>query len=281
VGLTLIFRGGGSSGSPVTAGPASNLYFLFNEVGAAATGLSPLTGGTATGYDPLELITGPRSTMWRSANFSAAEINYTYPSDVDIDYALITRADLLLSSAGKQIIGRQRDSGGGWTDIPGFIYNPLSSSDLLGPRSQDLVVATTPSALRGFGVYTAPLSGTEASMFSKLYAGTSFSFSVPPPLGLGWNELPPGTYQKPMQSTWEYEVEREFSIRFAGVSQSEVAEFEAKANLLHWPFYLYDSTGDVWDWQLEHVIMIAYGATMVEQDAYVVDMSLARLRHYD
>jgi hypothetical protein len=169
------------AGAAYTTGAATNLLFLFNDCGDAATSVSVLAGATASGYSTSDIIVGPRSTMWRSSSSSNAEIGYVYGSNVSVTHFVIVRADLFVSTSGKHIVGQQRSSGGSWSDIPGFSYNISDSSLLVGPRSQDMVVATSPTDLRGVAVFSQPLSGgNEAMMFSKLCAGSSFSFSVPP-----------------------------------------------------------------------------------------------------
>jgi hypothetical protein len=278
MGLTLIFQPG-PGGVPATTGPATNLYFLFNEAGRAASSIVVNTGATATGYNNVDIMSGPRSAMWRSISFSAAEIGYTYGANIGVNYAIVARADLLITAAGKHLVGRQRDSGGTWSDIPGFDLNPLTSADFLGPTSQDLVVATSPTNLRGFGLFTAPVSGTEATMFSKLYAGGAFAFSVPPSFGVQWVEYPPETYQTPLKGTMPYEVERSFSLTFDGVAQSEYTQF-LRYDAFNEPFFLYDSTADIWEWQLEHVILTGLQATMNAVNDYTLKMDFYRLRHY-
>lgn len=283
MGLILLFGGGGGGGgSAYTTGAATNLLFLFNDCGDAATSVSVLAGATASGYSTSDIIVGPRSTMWRSSSSSNAEIGYVYGSNVSVTHFVIVRADLFVSTSGKHIVGQQRSSGGSWSDIPGFSYNISDSSLLVGPRSQDMVVATSPTDLRGVAVFSQPLSGgSEAMMFSKLCAGSSFSFSVPPRAGVSWRTFPPETYIAPMQGTLPYEVERGFSLLFDGVAQSEVTSFIARAQLFNWPFYLYDSTGDFWQWKLEHVILTDILVEMRERDNYAVQLEFARLRHYD
>lgn len=278
--LLLLFNQPGAAGSPFTAGPATNLFFLFNEAARAATLLTQNTGATAAGYNTTDVMSGPRSRMWRSVKFSAAEINYSYGSNIGISYCVVARADLLITSAGTQVVGRQRDAGGAWTDIPAFNYNPLTAGALIGPRSQDLVVPTTPANQRGFGLYCGCLSGSQAAIFSKLYAGGAFGFSVPPNRGVQWQDLPPETYAVPLKGTKPYEIERSFSLTFAGVKQSERTQFLLYDGFYS-PFFLYDSTGDIWQHKLEHVILTGFTETMLEVDTYTITMEFARLRHYE
>lgn len=282
MGLVLLFSGsGGAGGAAYSAGAATNLYFIFNDAGDAATAIPVLAGSTADGYEEQNIITGPRSTMWRSELFANAEIGLTYGGDVPITHFVITRADLFASAAGKHLVGQMRDSGGTWHDIPGFSYNITDISLLVGPTSQDMVIETSPSDKRGVAIFTEPLSGTEAMQFSKLCAGTAFQFSVPPRVGLSWRNLTRGTLQTPMRGTLPYEVERSFSLLFQGVGQSEVTSFLASTQLFRWPFFLYDSTGDIWQWKLEHVLLTDILVEILGVDNYAVQLEFARLRHYD
>jgi hypothetical protein len=280
MGLMLLFNQPGVAGTPFSAGPATNLFFLFNESGRAATSIPVNVGVTAPGYHAFDLLSGPRSAMWRSASAAVTEIGYAYGSDVGISYAVISRADLLVSAAGKQVIGRQRDSGGAWSDIPGFNLNPIMASQLVGPRSQDLVMPAVATSLRGVALRSAPYSGSEASMFSKLYAGGAFAFSAPPNLNPSWTDYPPETYVTPLRGTMPYEVERSFSLAFFGVQQSEYVQFR-RYDWAYEPFFLYDSTGDIWKWKLEHVILTGLTATMNEVNTYTLQLDFYRLRHYD
>lgn len=278
--LLLLFNSPGAAGSPVTAGPNTNLFFLFNEAGRAATSVPILAGSTATGYDPLNVISGPRSTKWRSVSSSNAEIGYAYGADLGISYCVVARADLLVSKAGKHLVGQQRSSGGAWSDIPGFSYNLTDTSLLVGPRGQDLVIATTPTQLRGVALFSQALSGSEAMAISKFYAGGAFAFGVPPQASIEYTEIAPKNYVTTLQGTLPYEVERSFSMTFFGVTQAEYSQF-LLYDSLYSPFFLYDSTGDIWPWKLEHVILGDLSATMLAVDIYALTMQFYRLRTYD
>lgn len=279
MGLVLLFNPVGGAGAPVVAGPSTNLFFLFNEAGRAASSISILAGATATGYDATNVISGPRSTMWRSESNTNAEIAYLYGSNIGISYVVIARADLLASKAGKHIVGQQRSSGGSWSDIPGFSYNITDTSLMVGPRTQDMVIATTPTDLRGIALFSQALSGSEAMQISKFYAGGAFAFGVPPQANIEYAEIAPKNYATTIQGTMPYEVERSFSMTFVGVTQAEYAQF-LLYDSFYAPFFLYDSTGDIWPWKLEHVILGSLTATMLEYELYALTMNFFRLRTY-
>lgn len=117
-------------------------------------------------------------------------------------------------------------------------------------------------------------------MFSKLYAGGAFAFGVPPQRNIEYVDLPPKSYVTTLQGTMPYEVERTFSLTFDGVTQSEYTQF-LLYDAFTTPFFLYDSTGDLWSWQLEHVILSGMTATMNAIDDYTLTMTFNRLRTYD
>lgn len=259
--------------------------FLTNGAGNLASAQDNAgSGSTASGYSATAAISGPRSKVWRStASASASGLGYQYTSDLSPDYIVIARADLLLTQNTMRVKGRNRNSGGTWSDISGFDYNPLVVGDLIGPRAQDLVKAVSVGAnTRGVGFTGTPASGTEAVSVSKVYGAVSFSFTDCAPSFLPkWTDLPPRTYSSPMLGNRPYEIERRFSLVFSGVSAADLASFKALTQLYYWPLFLYDEDAAVWSWKLEHVILEALDVLYGHKNFYNITMSFARLSHYD
>lgn len=261
------------------------LKFLFNAAGIAADAIGNTgSGSTATGYDTTAIMCGQRSTAWRSTSATANSIGYTYDDDVTISHVVVARADWLVTKAGQRVRGRQRNSGGTWSDIAAFDKNPLAASDLIGPRTQDLVVACAPTDLRGLGLSFTPATGSEASQLSKLYGANAFSFTeAVPSFGVNWTTFEPNTLEKSMRGTFLYDVERGFSLSFFGLSETELTSFMSTTNLYHWPFFIYDEDQEIWEWKLEHVILAGLEARMLMPSfrTYELELRLLRLRHYD
>lgn len=260
-------------------------YLLHNVSGYYGDPSSDvgLTLGTSTGYSVNDFVSGPRST-WHRTNYSTSEIGRGYETAISITptYVVVARADKLLTAAGSRVRFRQRTSGDVWSNITGPDFNPLTASHLVGPRSQDLVSAVSPTQTYGIGLAVAPASGTQATLISKFYGCEAFDFGVPPQLSASWTDLPPNQYITPLNSTMPYEIERRFSITFPMVSRSVAQAFhQTYREFSVSPFFLYDTTGDIWDHQLEHVLIENWIEDIVENDRHTFSISFARLKHYD
>lgn len=257
---------------------------LTNLAGYTASSIDAagLTAGTASGYSVNDFISGPRSTRHRTSD-SASEIGrgYVFAADTTCSFLYISRADWLLTKNGTRVRPRQRNSGGTWAYIAGVDYNPLASTDLIGPRTQDLLVAVSPADLRGFGLSTAVVSATQATQLSKFWGCDSFSFNVEPEVSINWQPLPDYSYFTPLNGTLPYEIERRFTLSFSAVTRAKATAFKALSNLLQWPVLLYDSTGDIWAHKLEQVLIEKITERVAETNLHFFNLSCLRLKHYD
>lgn len=267
---------------------------------------------TSSGYSVNSFISGPRST-WHRSDSSSLEIGrgYVYPELVDPTFCVVARADKLLTQAGTRVRPRQLAGGsstnywysqdwysggswyehnwwagsggsGTWSYISGVDYNPLVAGDLIGPRSQDLVFAVEPTETGGIGLSCKPVSGSQATLLSKFYGCEAFEFDNPPQLGTNWSDQPPGTFARTMRGTYPYEIERRFSIRFGPETRAKAIAFRSvKYMFNYWPLFLYDPSATIWDHKLEHVIIEGVTETIIENNRHVLDISFARLRHYE
>jgi hypothetical protein len=268
------------------------LKFLCNYAGDVATSMSEAGGAStaAASYDATNLIAGPRSTWYRTtATSGLSRIGYITPS-IGFDFLVIARADKLLTLGTMALYGLVRSSGGVWTNAPaGAILNPVTSADLLGPvvdgstHAQDFVYEfSSTQTAAGFGLELQS-GGSEATMFSKLFFGASFDFGHNPSLdaGVSWEHVPyPNRFFVPHEGTLKYETERRFSLQWDFVSNAKIAAFEALPQILNWPLFLYDDAGDIWDWQLEHVIVEDYTVSVIGQDLNHITIVFRRLQHY-
>lgn len=260
-------------------------YLLHNVSGYYGDPSSDagLTLGTSTGYSVNDFVSGPRST-WHRTNSSSSTIGrgYEYAVSLTPTYVVVARADKLLTAAGSRVRFRQRTVADSWGDISGVDFNPLTSSDLVGPRGQDLVAAVTVVDTYGIGLSVAPASGSQATLISKFYGCEAFDFGVPPQLSASWTDLPPNQYITPLDSTIPYEIERRFSIVFPLVTRA-VAEtfYQEYREFRVSPLFLYDTTGDIWAHKLEHVLIENWTEEILENDRHTFSISFARLKHYD
>lgn len=263
-----------------------SLLFLCNHAGAAATTFDNQgSNSTATGYSRLDAITGPRSTKHRGAVYAGQTgLAYYFNADVDLDYAVIARADWLLTANTSRVRLLERDVANVWTLVSGIDYNPFTSSSglgLTGYRSQDLVISFTQAQKRGLQLITGPVAGLDSQQVSKFYGCKAFSFSVPPQLGMAQQETPIGTYITPQLGTRPYEIELGFSLAFFGLTRSEVTTFKALPLIRTWPIFLYDTAGDIWSHKLEHVLLTGWQEVVIENDVHALTLNFARLKHYD
>ena len=260
------------------------LLFLTNLAAYSATSVDAagLTAGTASGYSTNDFIQGPRSTRHRTTD-SSSEIGrgYSFAADITCNYIFVSRADWLLTKNGTRLRPRDKNSGGTWGYVAGVDYNPLTTAHLEGVNGQDLCFAVSPSNLRGIGISTASVSGTQATQVSKFWGCSSFTFDLEPAFQMNWEPVPEYTFVTPLDGTMPYEIERRFSLTFAGARRAKVTEFRALPNIFKWPMILYDSTGDLWNHKIEHVIIEGYEETVLQNNIHVVSLSCARLKHYD
>lgn len=260
-----------------------SFYLLYNRAADFASSADTISlGSTASGYDIYDMIAGPRSTGHRTAaSSSEAGRGYHFGSDYTCTHIVVARADWLLTQNGTRLRAKQKTSGGSWNYIGSVDENPLVVGDLIGIRAQDYVAAVSPTDLRGIAITCTPSSGTQASHISKFYACSAFSFGQNPAPGYTWENLPLGTYGQPPKGDIPYEIELRFTLTFPGVQQSTVTDFRALGQILNWPVFLYDDTGDLWDWKLEHVIIDSYEWIVHEKDVHSLSITFNRLRHYD
>lgn len=259
-----------------------SLKFLINHAGDVASSLAMVSGTTASGniYD---LISGPRSSMWRSAaSASAIQPGYSFAADLVCTHMVAVRGDLMVTQAGAQVRAMQKSSGGAWSAVSGTTIATLSTSNLIGPTSQDLVIDLSAATnYRGFGLEF-DSAGTEAMMLSKLYACIAFDCDeTPDPGSVSMIDIPDsGRMFTPMRGTFAYETEKSISFSLGPISRTFAEAFKALPQILRWPFFLYDTAGDIWPWKLEHVIMESWDEIILEQDKHVFSFTMRRLKHY-
>lgn len=264
-----------------------SLLLLVSDGGYAATTITLNSGATASGYDAKDLISGPRSTMWRSDSSSSnIAIGYEHGARSET-HIVISRADLLLTQNGTRLRAMTMNIGGVWGLVSGIDYNPLTSADLMGPYGQDICIPFTPPDPWGTGIRCDPVSGSQAVQISKMIVSTSFTFGVEPHFLQSppvWEPLPPTsgpTLFTPPKGFEPFEVEARITLVWEAVTTAKATQFKALAQILKWPLYLYDSTGDVFSWKLEHVVVQEYTEQLIGQGYRNISITFLRLKHYD
>lgn len=262
------------------------LLFLCNYAANAASSMTTAGfGSDASGFDPYDLITGPRSRFYKlTASTGNQAIGYSYASNLSVNYLVVARADKLLTKNGMRVKALQQNSGGTWSNIGSVDYNPLATSDLLGPAAQDLVIPISPTDLRGVALQVITKGVTnESGVLSKLYGAVSFSLGEPSmsnPGGLAPQTIESPYYFTPLEGDWPYECERRIVMTFPSVTQAKVNAFKALPQIWNWPLFLYDTVGTVWNWKLEHVLLETVQEQYVEPDQINLTLSFLRLAHY-
>lgn len=257
-----------------------SIMFLFNTAGLNASSFTLGSGSSATGYDLYDCISGHRANTHRTLKASTETLRqYAYSSDLSIDYCVIARADLLLTYNTTRVRLKQRSSGGSWSYVSGVDYNPLVAGDLIGCKSQDLVINCSPSNLRGIALSTIPASGSEASEISKFYACVSWQGLGDSQKAYTWQDAEPRTTARPLNGGLTYTIERTFSLNFENLSQDQIDEFYSKEQLFYSPFFVYDPDQHHWAWKLEHVILLNVEEFFIARDVYNLSLSFGRLKH--
>lgn len=255
------------------------LVILTNSAGNSASQIQFDASDVADGYDETQIIAGPRSTLMRAQAATGCSLGYVFSDTLTCDYMVVARADLLLTENGARVYPTQKSAGGTWSQQASPDYNELAAGDLVGPRSQDLVFPVSPSEIHGIGL-AAEFDSSEAMIFSKLYGCVSFAFDEEP-MALSSEEVEPGTFFTPLRGTWPYEVEKRIAIAFPAVSDATYLEFRALPQIYNWPIFLYDTTGDLWSWKLEHVVLETMTPTLANDGRWEIQASFLRLKHYD
>jgi hypothetical protein len=259
-----------------------SFLFLANHVGDQATAITATTTTTATGFHLNDVINGPRSSRWRSNvdTGSTTFLIYQLGADFTPDYCVISRADWLLTVGGKKLNIVDRNSGGSVFNISPS-YNPVTSSDMLGLRSQDMVIPFTATHTRGYGIRTQNNGGNEATQISKLYFSQSLNIGAPQ-IGAEWEPVP---YEQrmftPPKGNFPYEVSAKMTLTFRHLSSTDIQNFKALPQILNWPFFLYDSAGDVWPHKLEHVVTEDWQEIRQGPGVWELILSIRRLKQYD
>lgn len=259
-----------------------SFLFLFNHAGRYASTYTLGSGVSASDESIYDTVSGNRSSMHRTTKSSSEVLRqYVYSASIAVDYCVIARADLALTQNTTRLRLKQRASGGTWSYVSGIDYNVLTSSDLIGITSQDLVIPVTLAEFYGIALSTLPASGSEASQISKFYASDSYSVLGSPVPGIQIEDLPPYTYTKPIDGTLPYEIEKKFYLDFILLDQATITDFYTQPELFTSPFFLYDTTGDIWNHKLEHVILLEIEETFLEKDKYNLRLTFGRLKHYE
>jgi hypothetical protein len=259
-----------------------SLVFLTNYAGQVGSGMSAAGfAGTDTGFDAQDVISGPRSTLWKSAAATTERaVAYEFTSPVTCDYFVVARADKLLTKNTSRVRLLQKSAVGAWTYVSGVDYFPLLASHLVGIRSQDLVFAASPSQFYGYALESDQLGATAESMLvSKFYGCSSFSFDRPLKQDPSFEDVGPKDLATPLRATGPYAVEKRLRMTFENVSAASLAAFKALPRLRSWPLFIYDSTGVIWPWRLEHVLVDGWDEAYVAPNQFTLSLSFLRLRH--
>lgn len=265
------------------------LVILTNTAASNATAFSDVgsSTGAATGYTNQDIIAGNRSNVWRSTAVSSGGnwgVGYQFASEISCNYAVVTRADWLLTIDTQIVRIRQRSSGGTWSSITDF--DPLASSDLVGYTGQDLVVEISPSERYGYGIRGSTKGGsTEAGQFSNLYFSNSFTFGHNPERGAQWITLSKDEQLfKPQRAWFPYATEKRITLTWKNITEAKYEAFKAIPGLMRWPLFLLEDDADdiaIFSWLLEHVIVEDYTAVRRNIDLWDVTVTFRRLKHYD
>lgn len=267
--------------------------FLCNTIGDDCSSVTYLTSAVASGYDGNDVISGQRNyrvrgvpqTLSGSGYSNTFSIRYNGSGCSAIDHMVCTDYDLNLPDPATNGFSLQYNDGS-WHTIAQ--EQPISST-LLGVHGTDLLQAFSPVTIAG--AYTFYLSNwvarpytNRAAEFGKIYFSKGFDFGHNPNLTPrpAWKILTGDTsvFARPLRSSLDYEVEAQLSLTWENVTRAKAEEFKALPQLLNWPLFLYDSSGDLWNWKLEHVILDRYRETIVGDDLHNLEMTFYRLKHY-
>jgi hypothetical protein len=249
------------------------LLLLANTIGAITTGVTN-SGTISTGYEAEDALSGPRSRLVRAEAATSHHINYACPSTA-VTHCVLSGADLFKNSEDPSQILVQY-GGGPTTDST----TAAGSMSLVGPESQDWVqtIAQTSTNFR----LRFEHNTSKATMYGKVYFANSFDFGTAPQLIQMVEEE---EIVKPLRGYQDYATEKRFRFRWENITRGKMESFRGRGSTegipYFWPLFLYDENQDIFDHQLEHVI-ISDPFTEVRNigGLYDIEVEFRRLKHY-
>lgn len=267
--------------------------FLANISNNVSNAVQAIGTGESTGYDPYDqthAASGPRNeiNVWEPANSSGSGLHFTYDTNEwDVDYLVIVRADYLQSVANSQYKVTQENSGGTVSDL--LTWTNTSGLTLIGPRDQDAIISLSTSSGQRYGngvAFKDSTNGSNRYNTSDLIFAKAYDIGEPSKRPLpSFSRLPEqGQEFFPYEGYYPLATEVQFSLTWPILNRSEVEIFEAFLQFgrpLRVPFFLYDPTGDLLPYNLEHCIIETYSLTFLQTaDHYQLQISFRRLKHY-
>lgn len=254
------------------------VWLLTNTVGAVATALNnPLSLALDSGYDRMNVISGPRSQMVRYLASSSYSVTYSCPS-TQITHCVVSRMDLFKNTLDAQDVKLQYNGPSYATDSTTL----AGDLDLVGPTGQDWVQSFAQTSTQFRVLFSSSASNREL-MVGKVYLSNGFKFNdegpaLGPTLGRRPGERP--DYVQPIYGYEPYAVENDFSLSWQGVTRAKVEAFQALP--LNWPFWIYDDAGDIFEHKAEHVVLAdPFEYQRVGSDYFNITLRFRRLAHYD
>ena len=184
----------------------TNLLIGHNRYTIDAT---PSATTAATGYGESNLQTGDRWKMYKpSSNQTSTEITYSYSANRNANYYVIARADLAIKAdASPTFTVASSTDDVSYTNF--HASGTLSSSDLVGPNSEDYIYYDAALGTAGdFWKLTIGYAVADVPQISKFYIGEA--------LDLGRDPVDLVIQRK--QSVSESRPHYEISMKYEGVS---------------------------------------------------------------
>lgn len=247
------------------------LLFLTNTAAANVLSLETAGASISSGYEQGDAIAGPRSRLVRAdAGTSHSWVINT--TSHTVSHVVLGRADFFAGGLNASQIKVEYGSGPS-TDST----TAAGSMTLLGPKDQDWVktIAQTSTSFR----LTFEHSSSSATMYSKVYFSNGFDFGSMPQLVESRIDE---QRVKPLLGYQFHQTERVFTLRWQNITQSKMASFRALP--LHWPLFLYDESGYLFDHKLEHCVVgesDAWREKKKVDGSFDVDVTLRRIAYYD
>lgn len=239
--------------------------FLTNTVGASATAI---TSTVQAGSDKTRMIAGPRSQLTHGANGTTWTMQYTCASQA-VTHCVITNADLFAHSqdGGNVVVNYGATPTTDSTTAAG-------SMTLVGPNDQDWVRTISQTSTK-FGLSFSHAVASD-TVVGKVFFSNSFDFSVPPQL-VSATEV--AEKVRPLLGHRQYATERVFELTWANVTEAKLTAF--KALPIQIPFCIYDESGHLFDYKLEHVLIADPWTEARRLDGnYTLTLAVRRLTQY-
>lgn len=228
------------------------------------------SAGDASGIQ--SVVGGPRHLSWTQSGTGDRVVAYVDTSStLAADTFVMVRADRHLTH------GVTVKSWATWTSSASDLFASSNFAEtLIGRGSKDYVLEfAAVSGKQALGVLLeAGTGGAYAKTLSQMYFASAFN--LPNIASVTLEPMYAGYYR----NRQNYLIDEQITLISGGLTQTQIAAFEALPNLLSEPVFLYESAGALLQDKLYHCIIDRFSVIQATDNLYGVQIVANRLRAY-